>query len=153
MMMMMVTGKGDKGTGKGRGGCRLMDTQSQRGDSRLDSLTIEMMTNKWMGSRVLGSEFKWTLIYGGTGLEIPAKAYILRLSQSTALKRKTVKQPTKIPYLKPFSSPFQQSSSRRTGTICSNCHTATTTLWRRNNSGEPVCNACGLYFKLHSVSL
>ncbi|VDM36228.1 unnamed protein product [Hydatigera taeniaeformis] len=45
-----------------------------------------------------------------------------------------------------------QSSSRRTGTICSNCHTATTTLWRRNNNGEPVCNACGLYFKLHSVS-
>ncbi|CDI98316.1 GATA binding factor 2 [Echinococcus multilocularis] len=44
-----------------------------------------------------------------------------------------------------------QSSSRRTGTICSNCHTATTTLWRRNNNGEPVCNACGLYFKLHSV--
>ncbi|VDM00286.1 unnamed protein product [Schistocephalus solidus] len=27
---------------------------------------------------------------------------------------------------------------------------STTTLWRRNNSGEPVCNACGLYFKLHS---
>ncbi|VDD79185.1 unnamed protein product [Mesocestoides corti] len=44
-----------------------------------------------------------------------------------------------------------QSSSRRTGTVCSNCHTATTTLWRRNNNGEPVCNACGLYFKLHSV--
>ncbi|KAL3319890.1 Trans-acting T-cell-specific transcription factor GATA-3 [Cichlidogyrus casuarinus] len=45
-----------------------------------------------------------------------------------------------------------QSSNRRTGTICSNCHTATTTLWRRNQTGEPVCNACGLYFKLHSVS-
>ncbi len=26
-----------------------------------------------------------------------------------------------------------------------------TTLWRRTKSGEPVCNACGLYFKLHSV--
>ena len=27
------------------------------------------------------------------------------------------------------------------------------TLWRRNKEGEPVCNACGLYFKLHNVSL
>ncbi|KAF6775696.1 hypothetical protein AHF37_05048 [Paragonimus kellicotti] len=41
--------------------------------------------------------------------------------------------------------------SRRTGTICSNCRTVTTTLWRRNTNGEPVCNACGLYFKLHNI--
>ncbi|XP_008841464.1 transcription factor GATA-5 [Nannospalax galili] len=43
------------------------------------------------------------------------------------------------------------SSSRRSGLCCSNCHTATTTLWRRNAEGEPVCNACGLYMKLHGV--
>ena len=43
-------------------------------------------------------------------------------------------------------------SSRRAGLSCSNCETNTTTLWRRNNQGEPVCNACGLYFKLHNVS-
>ena len=36
--------------------------------------------------------------------------------------------------------------------ICANCGTNTTTLWRRNAQGEPVCNACGLYFKLHGVS-
>ena len=34
---------------------------------------------------------------------------------------------------------------------CANCNTNTTTLWRRNDRGEPVCNACGLYFKLHKV--
>jgi len=43
------------------------------------------------------------------------------------------------------------TTSRREGTICSNCKTSNTTLWRRNNSGEPVCNACGLYYKLHSI--
>lgn len=43
-------------------------------------------------------------------------------------------------------------NNRRAGLTCSNCHTSTTTLWRRNNQGEPVCNACGLYFKLHGVS-
>ncbi|ELR54140.1 Transcription factor GATA-6 [Bos mutus] len=42
-------------------------------------------------------------------------------------------------------------SSRRLGLSCANCHTTTTTLWRRNAEGEPVCNACGLYMKLHGV--
>lgn len=42
--------------------------------------------------------------------------------------------------------------SKRAGTQCTNCHTTTTTLWRRNASGEPVCNACGLYYKLHNVN-
>ncbi|XP_023338272.1 GATA-binding factor C isoform X2 [Eurytemora carolleeae] len=44
------------------------------------------------------------------------------------------------------------SSSRREGTSCANCKTTATTLWRRNQNGEPVCNACGLYFKLHNVA-
>ncbi|KAJ0036418.1 hypothetical protein NQD34_005095 [Periophthalmus magnuspinnatus] len=44
-----------------------------------------------------------------------------------------------------------QSGSRRAGLCCTNCHTSTTTLWRRNAEGEPVCNACGLYMKLHGV--
>ncbi|XP_022083425.1 transcription factor GATA-4-like isoform X2 [Acanthaster planci] len=45
-----------------------------------------------------------------------------------------------------------QSGSRREGIVCANCHTNTTTLWRRNKDGEPVCNACGLYYKLHGVN-
>ncbi|XP_065120963.1 endothelial transcription factor GATA-2b isoform X1 [Paramisgurnus dabryanus] len=44
------------------------------------------------------------------------------------------------------------SASRRAGTCCANCQTGTTTLWRRNAKGEPVCNACGLYYKLHNVN-
>lgn len=44
------------------------------------------------------------------------------------------------------------SAARRAGTSCANCGTSTTTLWRRNQNGDPVCNACGLYYKLHNVS-
>ncbi|XP_067947630.1 GATA-binding factor 3-like [Watersipora subatra] len=43
------------------------------------------------------------------------------------------------------------SATRRAGTSCANCRTSITTLWRRNGSGDPVCNACGLYYKLHNV--
>lgn len=35
---------------------------------------------------------------------------------------------------------------------CTNCGTLTTTIWRRNVRGEMVCNACGLYYKLHGVN-
>ncbi|CAL1542259.1 unnamed protein product [Lymnaea stagnalis] len=47
---------------------------------------------------------------------------------------------------------FEKSGQRRMGLCCANCNTTTTTLWRRNGEGEPVCNACGLYYKLHQVN-
>lgn len=36
-------------------------------------------------------------------------------------------------------------------TQCTNCHTKTTPLWRRDPIGNPLCNACGLFLKLHGV--
>ncbi|KAI7879112.1 hypothetical protein K492DRAFT_208523 [Lichtheimia hyalospora FSU 10163] len=36
-------------------------------------------------------------------------------------------------------------------TVCTNCATTTTPLWRRNPEGQPLCNACGLFLKLHGV--
>lgn len=53
----------------------------------------------------------------------------------------------------PIKPSKKMPNNRRAGLACSNCSTTTTTLWRRNNQGEPVCNACGLYFKLHGVSI
>ncbi|VDN01185.1 unnamed protein product [Thelazia callipaeda] len=45
----------------------------------------------------------------------------------------------------------QNNSQRRQGLVCANCGGTNTTLWRRDADGHPVCNACGLYYKLHQV--
>uniref|UniRef100_A0A3Q1K840 GATA-type domain-containing protein n=1 Tax=Anabas testudineus TaxID=64144 RepID=A0A3Q1K840_ANATE len=54
---------------------------------------------------------------------------------------------------RPLLRPKRRTTvTRRKGTHCVNCETVTTTLWRRNAAGQSVCNACGLYFKLHQVN-
>ncbi|EPB82742.1 GATA-binding protein, other eukaryote [Mucor circinelloides 1006PhL] len=50
----------------------------------------------------------------------------------------------------------QASNSSKSGhvaakTQCSNCQTTTTPLWRRDPEGHPLCNACGLFLKLHGA--
>ncbi|KAI6357343.1 mediator complex subunit [Pyricularia grisea] len=49
---------------------------------------------------------------------------------------------------------LQQQGNNQGGdapTTCTNCATQTTPLWRRNPEGQPLCNACGLFLKLHGV--
>lgn len=39
----------------------------------------------------------------------------------------------------------------RTDLSCGNCKTTITPLWRRGPQGNYLCNACGLYFKIHGA--
>lgn len=52
--------------------------------------------------------------------------------QERKLKRKTSKSPKPIPK-------------------CSNCGTTKTPLWRKDSQGNTLCNACGLFQKLHGT--
>ncbi|OTF72108.1 GATA transcription factor (GATAb)-like protein, partial [Euroglyphus maynei] len=53
----------------------------------------------------------------------------------------------------PTSSPHsgrKVSQSKPRDVQCSNCGVTQSSEWRRNVRGEIVCNACGLYYKLHN---
>ena len=35
--------------------------------------------------------------------------------------------------------------------VCTNCQTSSTSTWRKDSEGRPLCNACGLYFRIHKI--
>lgn len=76
---------------------------------------------------------------------------------STSTKTTSKEGKTKNVTIGPNGKPVKRrlnskKANGEQGTIvCSNCGTTKTPLWRRNANGESLCNACGLFYKLHGV--
>ncbi|OAD80579.1 GATA-type zinc finger transcription factor, partial [Phycomyces blakesleeanus NRRL 1555(-)] len=60
---------------------------------------------------------------------------------------------TRPPWLKRNSTANPPTTKRILASPpqCANCNTTNTPLWRRDAQGSTICNACGLYYKLHNV--
>ncbi|KAI9283306.1 hypothetical protein BY458DRAFT_428054 [Sporodiniella umbellata] len=65
--------------------------------------------------------------------------------------RNTLRPPTMKKTNKKEKNDCGGGTFNRQALMCANCRTTTTPLWRRDEAGNTICNACGLYYKLHNV--
>ncbi|KAK7037381.1 hypothetical protein VNI00_011131 [Paramarasmius palmivorus] len=50
------------------------------------------------------------------------------------------------------SSGGEEGNRDGSATQCTNCQTTNTPTWRRDPDGRPLCNTCGLFYKLHGAA-
>ncbi|XP_075151742.1 GATA zinc finger-domain containing protein GATAd [Haematobia irritans] len=128
------------------------------------SLAIECKSPSSITSEELCTDATTTQIWqalahsAATRIESQETSQLLHiLNRSFALPTESSFATEKVPSDEPMAlvkcnKIFASRNGSQKDMMCSNCGTLTTTIWRRSIRGEIVCNACGLYFKLHGVN-
>uniref|UniRef100_A0A8C6Y696 Zinc finger transcription factor Trps1 n=1 Tax=Naja naja TaxID=35670 RepID=A0A8C6Y696_NAJNA len=86
-------------------------------------------------------------------LPVETKGFLQGMAQGSGEKSGPLSQPYPGSADNKSKDESQSLLRRRrgSGVFCANCLTTKTSLWRKNANGGYVCNACGLYQKLHST--
>lgn len=77
-------------------------------------------------------------------MPLPPQQFQRTMSSSSVSSSTSI--PSALTKKKPVAT-----SSNGVNTECFNCHTQKTPLWRRDPNGNTLCNACGLFQKLHGT--
>lgn len=71
----------------------------------------------------------------------------------TLFSYRRTSQPLSLsPTKPPAMASFANHENGNLQPVCQNCGTSTTPLWRRDELGSVLCNACGLFLKLHGTA-
>ncbi|KAK7019395.1 hypothetical protein VNI00_018084 [Paramarasmius palmivorus] len=108
----------------------------------------------------VSANMEWLIRSGSTEVDSDT---VFDPSNTGSFNRPVAEQrsPSRIPNLGIRNDVFEGSGGGSGGeegngngsvTQCTNCQTTNTPMWRRDSEGRPLCNACGLFYKLHGAA-